>query len=187
MRVFNTFLMLVMAFLGISLSSAMIPFIARMMGRSNRGTSTPSDPSDYSLSLTAWRPSGSAIPPLARMGVSHLAPSKRDAMSLAANVSPGGSTATGTHSKSGSRNSHASEANFAGVGENGMCCLADGIEAHGEALAKGLEAQGEALAKGLEAQGKAQGEALAKGIEGGMKYIACSIAFSSVAICIAFR
>jgi hypothetical protein len=152
MRVFNTtFLMLVMAFLGISLSSA-IPFIARMMGRSNRGTST----------------------------------------SLAANVSPGKSTATGTHSKSGSRNSYDSKANFAGVGENGLCCLADGIEAHGEALAKGIEAQGkahgEALAKGIEAQG----EALAKGIEGGMKYIACSIAFSSVAfssvaICIAFR
>jgi hypothetical protein len=167
MRVFNTtFLMLVMAFLGISLSSA-IPFIARMMGRSNRGTST----------------------------------------SLAANVSPGKSTATGTHSKSGSRNSYDSKANFAGVGENGLCSLADGIEAQGEALAKGLEAQGEAhgeaLAKGIEAQGKAhgealakgieaQGEALAKGIEGGMKYIACSIAFSSVAfssvaICIAFR
>jgi hypothetical protein len=96
-------------------------------------------------------------------------------------------TATGTHSKSGSRNSHASEANFAGVGENGLSCLADGIEeglkAHREGiqegLKEGLKAQWDGVQEGLKAHGG--------GLKEGMKYIACSIAFSSVAICIAFR
>jgi hypothetical protein len=107
-------------------------------------------------------------------------------------------TATGTHSKSGSRNSHASEANFAGVGENGLSCLADGIEeglkAHGEGIQEGLKAHGEGIQEGLKEGLKAQWDGVQEGLKAhggglkeGMKYIACSIAFSSVAICIAFR
>jgi hypothetical protein len=74
---------------------------------------------------------------------------------------------TGTRSKSGSRLSHGSKANFAGVGENGLCCMAEGIEEGGKAHGKGFEQGMNSLA-------------------GGMKCIAGSIAFSSVAIFIAF-
>jgi hypothetical protein len=94
---------------------------------------------------------------------------------------------TGTRSKSGSRLSHGSKARFAGVGENGLCRLADGFEEGLKARGKGLEEGLKATGKGIEERLKAQGGGLGKGFEQGMKYIACSIAFSSVAICFAIR
>jgi hypothetical protein len=134
-----------------------------------------------------------------------LASSTHTVTYVATNVSPDGATSNGTRSKSGSRLSHDSKARFAGVGENGLCCIADGIEegakAQGKGLEEGLKAQGKGLEEGLKAQGEGHGKGFEQGMKslagsheqgmnslaGGMKYLAGSIAFSSVAICFAIR
>jgi hypothetical protein len=142
-----------------------------------------------------------------------LASSTHNVTSVAPNVSPGGattSTSIGTRSKSGSRLSHDSKARFAGVGENGLCCLADGIEeglkAKAGALERGMKSLADSHEQGMKslagsheqgmkslAGSHEQGtKSLGGSFEQGMKYVAVSIAFSSAAICsaaicIAFR
>jgi hypothetical protein len=145
------------------------------------------------LGFTPIRASGGSVLPTrwhrSKVGESNhpsvkLASSTHNVTSVAPHVSPGGattSTSIGTRSKSGSRLSHDSKARFAGVGENGLCYLADGIE-------EGLKAKAGALERGM----KSHGESLGGSFEQGMKYVAVSIAFSSAAICsaaicIAFR
>jgi hypothetical protein len=102
----------------------------------------------------------------------NLTSSTHTVTSVATNVSPGRATSTGTRSKSGSRLSHDSKAGFAGVGENGLCYLADGIE-------EGLKAKGKGFEQGM--------KYIAGSIAISSMYIAVSIAFSSFAICIAIR
>jgi hypothetical protein len=141
MRVFNVVLhllcTLIMGFLGFPLSSAI---------RAKGGSVLP----------TGWQHRskvGERNHPSAKR-----ASSTHTVTSVATNVSPGGATSTGTRSESGSRHSHDSKARFAGVGENGLCCIADAIQDCG----------------------KSHREAHREGINS----IAGSIVFSTVAICI---
>jgi hypothetical protein len=178
MRVSDVVLLLVCikGFLGFPLSSA-IRAKGGMWG-SYRGTT--SDPSaDLVLPATGgWHRRGSKVGESTNPSVK-LASSTHNVTYVATNVSPGGDTATGTHSKSGSRLSHDSKVRFAGVGENGLCYLADGHERGMKHIADSTAFSSLAIADGNE-RGM-------KHIAGSIKYIAGSIAFSSLAICIAFR